>query len=95
MEFTTQDIKKLADLARLELTPEEQELFATQLASILEYAQQIQDVDTSGVTVTSHIDYDTQEFREDESQAPATVDAIVKQFPHRAGSLNQVKRILE
>ncbi len=52
--FTRQDLERIARLARLELDPSEQELFARQVAGILEYAEQIQRVDTSGVEPTSH-----------------------------------------
>jgi aspartyl-tRNA(Asn)/glutamyl-tRNA(Gln) amidotransferase subunit C len=48
------DVERIAELARLELTPEELELFTLQLAGILEYVEQIQAVDTTGVPATSH-----------------------------------------
>ena len=46
---------RIAALARLELTPEEVDLFGRQLAHILEYMEQIRDLDTSGVPPTSHV----------------------------------------
>lgn len=48
------DIAKLAELARLRLSPEEVERFAGQLDHILRYVEQVQAVDTSGVIETSH-----------------------------------------
>ena len=42
---------RIAALARLELTPDEVALFAGQLTAILAYADQVQQVDTSGVPV--------------------------------------------
>lgn len=95
MEFTTTDIEKLAALSRVALTDEEKQLFATQIASILDYAKQVQEVDTQGVTASSHVDYDVRVFREDIAQSPDNVEKHTGQFPTRAGSLNQVKRILE
>ena len=47
--LTRTDVDRIATLARLELTGEETELFATQLTAILAYADQVQQVDTSGV----------------------------------------------
>jgi aspartyl-tRNA(Asn)/glutamyl-tRNA(Gln) amidotransferase subunit C len=52
--FTRDDLERIARLARLELDASEQELFARQVAGILEYAEQIQRVDTTGVEPTSH-----------------------------------------
>jgi len=52
--FTREDLERVARLARLELDPSEQDLFARQVAGILEYADQIQKVDTTDVEPTSH-----------------------------------------
>ena len=51
--LTPADVRRIATLARLELTPEEVELFAEQLTAILAYADQVQQVDTSGLTLTN------------------------------------------
>jgi aspartyl-tRNA(Asn)/glutamyl-tRNA(Gln) amidotransferase subunit C len=48
------DVRKVAALARLALTEDEVALFSTQLAAILDYANAVQDVDTTGVPPTSH-----------------------------------------
>jgi len=52
--FTRTDVERVAHLARLELTDDEKDLFARQLAGILAYAEQIQRVPTEGVPPTSH-----------------------------------------
>ena len=48
------DVERIAELARLELTPDEVTLFTRQLADILEYVEQIRGLDTTGVEPTSH-----------------------------------------
>ena len=53
--LTRADVERIATLARLELTPDEVTLFAGQLTGILAYADQVQQVDTSGVPPTAHI----------------------------------------
>ncbi len=53
--LSREEVLRIASLARLELTPDEIELFTRQLAAILEYVAQIRDLDTSGVPPTSHI----------------------------------------
>ncbi len=45
--FTVHDVRRLATLARLELAPDETDAFARQLSEILEFARQVQAVDTS------------------------------------------------
>lgn len=54
-KLTRNDVEGIAALARLELSEEEKELFVRQLADILAYAEQIQAIDTSGVSPTSHV----------------------------------------
>ena len=47
--FTAQTVERLAALAQLELAPEEIEVFVRQLNDILEFARQVQAVDTSAI----------------------------------------------
>ncbi len=53
--FSTADVRHVAELARLELTAAEIELFAGQLAAVLDYAAQLQAVDTTGVPPTATV----------------------------------------
>ncbi len=56
----------MATLARLELSPEEEELFAAQLSDILEYINQLNELDTDSIEPTSHAVDLMNVFREDE-----------------------------
>ncbi len=53
--LTRAEVARIAELARLELTPDELDLFTRQLGDILGYVEQIRDLDTSGVAPTSHV----------------------------------------
>jgi aspartyl-tRNA(Asn)/glutamyl-tRNA(Gln) amidotransferase subunit C len=53
--LTRADVEKIAALAQLELDDAEIELFARQLADILEYANQVQQIDTTGVEPTASV----------------------------------------
>jgi aspartyl-tRNA(Asn)/glutamyl-tRNA(Gln) amidotransferase subunit C len=53
--FTPADVAAIAALANLELGEAEQELYARQLREILAYAEEIQQVDTTGVPPTAHV----------------------------------------
>ena len=50
-----EDVQRIAELARLELTTDELELFTRQLGDILTYVEQIRALDTSGVAPTSQV----------------------------------------
>jgi aspartyl-tRNA(Asn)/glutamyl-tRNA(Gln) amidotransferase subunit C len=53
--FTRKEVEAIAALARLELDEREIELFARQLGDILEYANQVQRIDTTGVPPTASV----------------------------------------
>lgn len=53
--LTRADVAKIAELARLELTNDELDLFTRQLGDILGYVEQIRTLDTSGVAPTARV----------------------------------------
>lgn len=53
--LTQKDVQRVAELARLELTGNELDLFTRQLGDILTYVEQIRSLDTTGVPPTSHV----------------------------------------
>lgn len=53
--LTKQDVQRIADLARLELSGDELDLFTRQLGDILTYVEQIRALDTTGVAPTSQV----------------------------------------
>lgn len=93
--FSRGDVARVARLARLELDPEEQDLFARQLAGILAYAEQIQRVPTEGVEPTSHAG-DPAMLRDDEVRPSLPRDASLAAAPDgdAAAGLFKVPRVL-
>ena len=55
MTLTLSEVEHIAQLARLELTDEEKELYRQQLSAILEYAARLQKLDTSQIPPTSSV----------------------------------------
>jgi len=53
--FSRAQVEAVAALANLELSDSEIELFAKQLGDILEYAKQVQNIDTTGVPPTASV----------------------------------------
>lgn len=47
--LTKEQVQHIAHLARIELTPEEEERFEHELSAILQFVDQLNEVDTSGV----------------------------------------------
>ena len=75
--LSIEEVERIAALANLELTDDEKQLFARQLADILSYAQQIQHLDTSGVPATAHVHPGLRAERDDEPRpSPPVRDAL-------------------
>jgi aspartyl-tRNA(Asn)/glutamyl-tRNA(Gln) amidotransferase subunit C len=75
--LTRADVERIAALARLELTDAEKDLFVRQLAGVLEYADEIQAVETSGVPPTSQV-LSSQQADRDDTPVPSlsTAEAL-------------------
>jgi aspartyl-tRNA(Asn)/glutamyl-tRNA(Gln) amidotransferase subunit C len=50
MPITESDVEKIAQLAHMEITPDELRIFAPQMAEIVSYVEKLNEVDTSNVT---------------------------------------------
>ena len=92
--LSREDVLRIAELARLELTDDEVELFTRQLAGILEYVEQIRAVDTTGVPPTSHASNRPLE-REDAPHEPlARAEALANApEPAKESGLFKVPRV--
>ncbi len=92
--FTREQIETIARLARVDLAPGEQELFARQLADIVAYVTTLQDVETSGVPPTSHALVTEMPMRDDEVRESLPRDAAMAAAPLAAAGLFKVPRVL-
>ncbi|MEA0555973.1 Asp-tRNA(Asn)/Glu-tRNA(Gln) amidotransferase subunit GatC [Lysinibacillus irui] len=54
-KLTKEEVKHVANLARLAITEEEAEKFAEQLGKITEFAEQLNELDTTNVEPTTHV----------------------------------------
>ncbi|PYR78821.1 MAG: Asp-tRNA(Asn)/Glu-tRNA(Gln) amidotransferase subunit GatB [Acidobacteria bacterium] len=94
--FSRADVERIARLARLELTNDEKDLYARQLADILEYAAQVQAVDTADVAPTALGVTGTAEWREDRVAPSLPRDEVLRAAPAAdlAAGLFKVPRVL-
>ena len=65
-DLTIAEVQAIATLAQLELDPAELHLFARQLGEILQFAKDLQSIDTSGVPPTASIGVGHEADRADE-----------------------------
>ena len=95
MEKVTKDtIKHVAALAQLEFNEEELEKFTPQMGKILEMAEELQAVATTGAEETVQVvDRDTV-FREDEPEHWQTRDEMMKNVPEKSNGFVKVPVII-
>lgn len=90
-------VRAIAKLARLQLTKDEQELFAGQLSSILAYVEKLNGVATDNVAPTNQVTDQVNVARRDGvTAAPDDVrQAILSLAPERDGDGFKVKTVLK
>jgi aspartyl-tRNA(Asn)/glutamyl-tRNA(Gln) amidotransferase subunit C len=95
MKLTVEQVRHVATLARLSLTPEEEERYATQLSAILDAVAQLQELDVSGVEPTSHATLASSLLREDVMRASLPPEKSLANAPAKVGTSFAVPKILE
>ena len=95
MALSREQVLHIAELARLKLTDEETDLFVEQLSAILDYAQQLNDLDTDAIPPTAQVLSLRNVMREDEPQPCLTPEDALANAPARQDDYFQVRAILE
>jgi aspartyl-tRNA(Asn)/glutamyl-tRNA(Gln) amidotransferase subunit C len=95
MSLTTEEIGRIARLARLEVSPDEAARTRDQLNGILAFVEQLQAVDTAGVAPMAHAVDVVQRLREDrvtETDRRAVFQAVA---PETEAGLYLVPKVIE
>ena len=95
MALSREQVLHIAELARLRLTDEETDLFVEQLSAILDYAQQLNDLDTDAIPPTAQVLSLRNVMREDEPQPCLTPEQALANAPARQDNYVQVRASLE
>ncbi len=93
-KITAADVRHVATLARLDVTDAEVELFAGQLAAVLEHAQDVEALDTAGVPPTAHPLPLVNVLREDVARDGVDRDEVLAMAPAAEDGRFRVPRIL-
>jgi aspartyl-tRNA(Asn)/glutamyl-tRNA(Gln) amidotransferase subunit C len=94
-DLSRDDIIKLAALARLDLTDDEVSEYSRELTAILQYVEQLQNVDVDGLQPTQQVTGLTNVSRDDEIKdyGYATSD-LLKNVPSVQNDQIKVKRMI-
>jgi aspartyl-tRNA(Asn)/glutamyl-tRNA(Gln) amidotransferase subunit C len=109
MKITREDVLRVAELAHLELTPEEVELYRGQLDEILNYIGKLEQLDVSNVEPMAQVLFtgvgspaapvgkanEHPELRDDTLQPCDVAEAILAQAPDSAKPFFRVPKVID
>ncbi len=95
MTLSMEEVEHIAELARLQLSHEEKELYREQLSDILEYAARLQNVDTAGVQPTASVSASSGALRQDVPRPGLPLQTLLSNAPQTAEEQFRVPPVLE
>lgn len=93
-KLSVEEVKHVAKLARLAITEEEAEKFASQLAAITDFATQLNELDTTNVEPTTHVLPLVNVLREDVAAEGLSRDLMMKNVKEQQDGLVKVPPIM-
>ena len=97
MALTLDEVRRIAALARLRLSADEERTFAVQLSAILDHVRQLEELDVSGVEPMTHAlaAGEAAPLRPDALHPSLSPDEALANAPAREGTCFKVPRIIE
>lgn len=95
MSLDVTDVKRIAHLARIEVDDAEAQTYLQQLSGILDLIEEMQAVDTAGITPMSHSQDVVQRLREDVVTEPDQRECFQSIAPAVENGLYLVPKVIE
>lgn len=95
MALTIEDVKKVAHLARLQLTEEEIRQYQEQLSSVLDYVELLNELDLEDVPPTAQAVARRNVFREDEDRPSLPLEDVLFNAPRQARDQFLIQAVLD
>lgn len=93
-KLSTDQVKHVAKLANLTLTEEETSKYSEQLSVILDYVDQLEKVDTTGVEPTFNVSGQTNVYHSDKAIPSLTQEEVLSNVREKKDGMFVVKRII-
>ena len=94
MKIEQQTVKKMAHLARLELSEQEEVKMVEDLSKILDWMDQLKELDTTEVAPLTHMSEEVNVFREDIAHNQITREQGLKNAPKQDGEYFLVPKVI-
>ena len=94
MKLNKDQVRKVAKLANLPLSSEEEEEYSGQLSKILDYIDQLNQVDTTNIEPTFNVSNEVNVMRGDEQVPCLTQEGALQNASAKKNGMFAVKRVL-
>lgn len=95
MKITTDEVKYVANLAKLYVDESEAEKLTSEMASIIDFANMLEEIDTKSIAPTNHAMKVQNVFREDVVTPSYDQKDILKNAPSQEGGCYLVPKVVE
>jgi aspartyl-tRNA(Asn)/glutamyl-tRNA(Gln) amidotransferase subunit C len=95
VELSHEEVRRIAELAKLDLTDDEVALYAGQLSHILQYFQRLQQLDTSHIEPTASVLPLKNVLRQDVVTPPLSPDEVIANAPDADENQFRVSAVLD
>ena len=95
MSLTNEEVQHIANLARMNLTDDELELYRKQLSAILDYFKQLEELDTEDIPPTANVSIDQNPLRADQPDSSLSPEELLFNASEKDDHLFRVPPIFE
>ena len=95
MAITVEDVRYIAELARLSFSEEEERRLVGEMSAILDYMKKLSELDTTGVPPMAHVLDLENVFREDKAERRISREEALQNAPDADGTYVRVPKVIE
>lgn len=95
MSVTVEEVRHIADLARLRFSDEEEEQLAEEMNQVLDHMDKLSELDTEDVEPMSHVLDISNVYRDDEAEQRITREEALKNAPHADHQYFRVPKVID
>ncbi len=95
MNINQNVISKLARLSKLKFNEDEMKLISNDLSKMLDFINQLQDLDTEGIDPLIHMNEEINNWREDKVQGMISQEEALSNSPVKDGTYFKLPKVLE
>lgn len=95
MALSREEVRRVAELARLEFSDEEEARMADEMSRILDYVDKLEELDTSGVPPMSHVLDVTNVYRADEVERRIDQEQALEPAPESENGYFVVPKVVD